>query len=334
MKFYKALNKQEFSSGDYSIVPIRMEDRFAIMKWRNEQVYHLRQDKPLTEKDQEEYFQFVVANLFEQEKPKQILFSFLKEGVLIGYGGLVHINWIDRNAEISFIMDTTLEEDNFELNWIRFLNLLEEVAWSQLNLHKIYTYAFDLRSRLYDALEKAGFAIDAVLKEHCFFGSEFKKVKIHSKFNKGEELRYAEITDFQTTYGWANNSEVRKFSFNKNKITLKEHANWFFTTLENPKCEYYLLEVNGTPAGSIRFDIEEDEVAKISYLLDPNFTGKGLGTFLLKEGVKFLKKNRPSIRKVYGHVFKKNIGSIKIFEKLSFQEVSNYSSELKYEKII
>ena len=31
----------------FSIVPIRMEDRYDIMKWRNEQIYHLRQNKPL-----------------------------------------------------------------------------------------------------------------------------------------------------------------------------------------------------------------------------------------------------------------------------------------------
>ena len=49
MQSYKVLNKQVFKSGVFSIVPIRFEDRIDIMKWRNEQMYHLRQDKPLTE---------------------------------------------------------------------------------------------------------------------------------------------------------------------------------------------------------------------------------------------------------------------------------------------
>jgi hypothetical protein len=43
MSSYKVLNKQVFSSGNFSIVPIRIEDRFEIMKWRNEQIYYLRQ---------------------------------------------------------------------------------------------------------------------------------------------------------------------------------------------------------------------------------------------------------------------------------------------------
>ena len=77
------------------------------MRWRNEQMYHLRQSKPLTEADQDRYFDEVVSQLFDQEQPEQILFSFLEGEKCIGYGGLVHINWGDRNAEVSFIMDTS-----------------------------------------------------------------------------------------------------------------------------------------------------------------------------------------------------------------------------------
>ena len=57
-----------------------MKDRLAIMKWRNEQMYHLRQDKPLTEKSQEYYFKTSIAPLFDQDNPSQILFSYFKNG--------------------------------------------------------------------------------------------------------------------------------------------------------------------------------------------------------------------------------------------------------------
>lgn len=181
MNSYRVLNKQLFSSGEYSIVPIRMEDRYPIMKWRNEQIYHLRQPRPLTEKDQDNYFNSVVSNLFEQEQPNQILYSFLKNGKLIGYGGLVHINWVDKNAEISFLMKTSQEEENFEVNWTVFLKLIEEVAFKELKMHKIYVFAFDLRPHLYDVLEKSDFFKDAVLKDHCFFKRQFIDVVIHSK---------------------------------------------------------------------------------------------------------------------------------------------------------
>ena len=183
MPQFRCLKQQEYTFGDYSIVPIRYEDRFCIMKWRNEQLYHLRQARPLTEDDQQRYFDNVVSKLFDNPKPDQILFSYLGKGVCIGYGGLVHINWIDRNAEISFIMDTLLESEHFQKHWSNWLTMLKEVAFDDLGLHKIYTYAFDLRPHLYSALENNGFTREATLKEHCLFQGEFKDVVIHSIWN-------------------------------------------------------------------------------------------------------------------------------------------------------
>lgn len=183
MNTYKVLNDQVFSAGRYALVPIRFEDRYDIMQWRNEQMYHLRQAKLLTQEDQDAYFENVVAKLFDQEQPNQILFSFLEDGHCIGYGGLVHINWIDRNAEISFIMDTSLEKDRFQEIWETYLKLIEEVAFHGLSLHKIYTYAFDLRPRLYVIFEYVGFNLDARLREHHLFYDKFIDVVIHSKFN-------------------------------------------------------------------------------------------------------------------------------------------------------
>ena len=174
MPKYICLQHQEQHLGDYSIVPLRYEDRFSIMRWRNEQIYHLRQAHPLTEEDQQRYFDNVVAKLFDNPKPDQILFSYLEKGVCIGYGGLVHINWIDRNAEISFIMDTQLENEHFAEHWSNYLTMLKELSFSDLNLHKIYTYAFDLRPHLYTMLEKNGFVREASLKEHCFFEDKYK----------------------------------------------------------------------------------------------------------------------------------------------------------------
>jgi len=184
MSFYKVLNKQVFSLGEYSIVPIRMEDRYDIMQWRNEQMYHLRQAEPLTKSKQNAYFENVVAKLFEQEQPNQLLFSFLKGEECIGYGGLVHINWTDKNAEISFIMETELEKQSFEKYWGLFLDLIEQVAFYELKLHKIFVYAFDLRPHLFKAIETKNFIKEAILEEHCLYDEKFIDVIIHSKFSK------------------------------------------------------------------------------------------------------------------------------------------------------
>jgi RimJ/RimL family protein N-acetyltransferase len=181
MRSYKFLQQQIFQLEKYKIVPIRHKDRFKIMIWRNEQIYHLRQNKSLTKKDQENYFNTVVNELFNQKQPNQILFSYLDGDTCIGYGGLVHINWLDRNAEISFIMDTKLEKEYFQIHWHNFLFLLEQVAFRELNLHKIFVFVFDLRPHLYDVLKEFDYYNEARLKEHYLFDNEFIDALIFSK---------------------------------------------------------------------------------------------------------------------------------------------------------
>ena len=187
MKFpikYNCLIQNEFINGNYKIVPLRYEDRIDIMKWRNEQMYHLRQGETLTIESQEIYFKEMVASLFKQEKPGQLLFSYLNNDKCIGYGGLVHINWIDKNAEISFIMNTELEEEKFQLHWSNYLQMIESVGFSELGFHKLYVYAFDLRPHLYKVLLDSNYFRDAILKEHCYFKDQFLDVIIHSKLKQ------------------------------------------------------------------------------------------------------------------------------------------------------
>lgn len=181
---YKCLRDNNFSNGEFNLVPIRGKDRYLIMQWRNDQTYHLRQSKQLTATDQDSYFSNVVSKLFTEDHPSQLLFSYLHHENCIGYGGLVRIDWKNRHAEISFIMDTSLEKDQFEFHWKTYLALIEEVAFRQINLHKIYTHAYDLRPRLYDALEESGYRCEARLLEHCYFGEKFIDVVVHAKVVK------------------------------------------------------------------------------------------------------------------------------------------------------
>ena len=184
MHSYKSLNRQTFSVGDYLFVPIRYQDKYLIMNWRNEQIYHLRQKTLLTEQSQDVYFANVVKPLFEQEKPDQLLFSYLKNGECIGYGGLVHINWTDSNAELSFLISTKLESDEFELHYSNYLKFINNLICEELSLHKVYSYAFDLRPNLYSVFEKNNFQFEARLREHILFQGKFIDVVIHSLIKK------------------------------------------------------------------------------------------------------------------------------------------------------
>ena len=183
MNKYICLNKQIYQNSEFSIIPIRFSDKYKILKWRNEQIFHLRQSKILTREDQDFYFSNVINKIFQEINPTQILFSFLKNGKCVGYGGLVHINWIDSNAEISFLIDTKLQNDSFDEFWTNYLELIELVAFEDLRLHKIYTFAFDLRKNLYNVLERNKFNLECRFKEHIFFENTYIDAVVHSKIN-------------------------------------------------------------------------------------------------------------------------------------------------------
>lgn len=321
---YKCLNKNSFSKDVYSLVPIRYEDRFEIMKWRNEQIYHLRQSKPLTEENQEYYFKNVVDNLFEQEKPDQILFSYLHEDKCIGYGGLVHINWIDKNAEISFIINTELEENYFEFHWVTYLSLIEQVGFNELNFHKIYTFAFDLRPHLYKAVEKAGFQREAQLKEHYLWDGKFIDAIIHSKLNHCLSFRLATINDLELYYNWANDEQVRLQSYNSQSIDLKSHKEWFNQKINDPNSFFYICENQYfIPIGQVRIEKQKDENrAIIGVSLDKQFRGQGLANKILQGAIKEFKLVQPQCI-IEAYIKNTNIASINSFISVGFKLVNN-----------
>lgn len=328
---YKVLNQNIFKKGNYSILPIRYEDRVDIMKWRNEQVYHLRQSVLLTTESQDIYFRKTVADLFNQKAPVQLLFSLLENGVLVGYGGLVHINWVDRNAEISFIMNTDFEKDHFEKYWSIYLDLIENVGFNHLNFNKLFTYAFDLRPHLYPVLEKNGYRKEAELEEHCFFDNEYRSVIIHSKLKRHIYLREARDFDVDVTYAWANNENTRRYSFNQEVIKEEEHINWFENKLKDSNCFYYLCKTEGKDIGSIRFDLKEG-VAVISYLVSPDLYGCGYGKKILELGEEKIRLNQ-EVSEIIGYVLPQNIASCKIFAKLDYVQETE-KDYLKYVKKI
>jgi len=177
---YRCLQKHSFRHGDYEIVPIRHEDIFKIMKWRNEQLHILRQDHILTEEEQENYYRNVIVPSFSQEKPKQILFSFLEKGVCIGYGGLVHIDWESRRGEVSFLMETERSKDEakYRKDFTDFLSLIKQVA-KDLRFHRLHSELFDIRPLHQELLESLGFQREGRMKEHIFVHGQYVDSIIH-----------------------------------------------------------------------------------------------------------------------------------------------------------
>lgn len=165
---YHLLPEESIRLGEYSLVTIRHMDMQAIRRWRNDQIEYLRQRFPLSETQQERYWEQQVFPSFQQVQPPHILFSFLRGKHCIGYGGLVHIDWCARRAEVSFLLETSRSENalTFQNEFSLYLKLLCPLAFRHLKLHRLQTETYDLRPLVLKVLEQVGFQQEGRLREH------------------------------------------------------------------------------------------------------------------------------------------------------------------------
>ncbi|WP_448699652.1 UDP-2,4-diacetamido-2,4,6-trideoxy-beta-L-altropyranose hydrolase [Mucilaginibacter sp. AW1-3] len=147
-------------------------------------------------------------------------------------------------------------------------------------------------------------------------------------------LRKANINDIEKTFAWANNTDIRKFFYNKEAIPYDVHKKWFVSKLQSADCFYYVGEYENNLFGSIRFDVKGN-VATISYLIDPAYQNKGLGTILLKKGLNVLLEEADiDIHVIEGEVLAENSASVKVFKKLGYNVTSTTTDIVKFVKII
>ncbi len=156
-------------------------------------------------------------------------------------------------------------------------------------------------------------------ENQCLFGdSDTRLIKIFNQIldRKNLVLRRAEPADLDITFKWASDSNVRAFSFSKQIISYEEHKQWFDKKLIDKSCVFLMAYYGNEIIGNVRFDIEEGK-AIISYLLDPVYHGRGLGTAVLSSGLEYLSREN-AIIEFSGLVMKQNLPSIKAFERLGF----------------
>lgn len=185
MMSYLCLHQQTFSLNDYKIVPIRHEDIFDIMRWRNEQIRYLRQNEPLTKEQQELYYQTVLLPSFSEKHPKQILVSFLHKDVCIGYGGIVHIDWVALRGEVSFLVETqrSLNPELYRQDFSNFLKLIKQLAFNDLHFHRLHGETYDIRPLHIEILESQGFVREGRMKEHILADGDYVDAIIHGCLN-------------------------------------------------------------------------------------------------------------------------------------------------------
>ena len=182
---YSCLKRNILVNEEFQIKPISKNDIESIRLWRNMQMDVLRQKKAITRSEQINYFDNVMLPLFSHECPSQIIFSYFKGETLIGYGGLVHISWEDKRSEMSFLVNPKFlsNSETYEEYFSKFINLIREVNFSILGFRKLFTETYCHRYFHISILERNGFELEGVLRDHVIINNKYFNSLIHSIIN-------------------------------------------------------------------------------------------------------------------------------------------------------
>jgi UDP-2,4-diacetamido-2,4,6-trideoxy-beta-L-altropyranose hydrolase len=130
-------------------------------------------------------------------------------------------------------------------------------------------------------------------------------------------LRPAAEADMELFWGWASDPTVRKNCYNPDPIALDDHKKWFSAKLASEDTLMLVIELNGIPAGQIRYDRCGD-TASVGFSIDSRFRGLGLGKKLIEQSLMsaFAALN---VRYIRAEVFQTNTVSRLAFLKTGFE---------------
>ncbi len=169
------------SEGPYTLVELRHADIQTLRDWRNRQIDVLRQKHPLSEEDQERWFEEIVLPTHATEEPRFLLVSILLDEAFVGYGGLTNIDWEHRRAEVSFLVDPerVANPELYRDDFTSFLAFLQKWAFGTLELNRLFTETYAFRDDHIEILESAGFVDEGRLRQHVRVDGEFTDSILH-----------------------------------------------------------------------------------------------------------------------------------------------------------
>jgi RimJ/RimL family protein N-acetyltransferase len=132
-------------------------------------------------------------------------------------------------------------------------------------------------------------------------------------------FRKPTLDDMLLFFKWANDPEVRKYSYNSKPIDLENHKKWFESALKNETCVIYVFQNQyKEDVGQVRMQKQNDAEALIGISIASEHRGKGYANEMLTLAVdSFLRDNEGFL--INAFIKENNLSSKKSFEKAGFQ---------------
>jgi RimJ/RimL family protein N-acetyltransferase len=138
--------------------------------------------------------------------------------------------------------------------------------------------------------------------------------------------RFAQESDVDLYYEWANDESVRSNSYNQSKIDYDSHVKWFLKKLLDKNCFFYLFfNKKNEAVGQVRIEKKETETI-IGISIDSNHRGNSYSTEMLKKSCNDYLEKHP-FNKISAYIKIENTSSLKSFEKSGFRDLEEVIME-------
>ena len=139
-------------------------------------------------------------------------------------------------------------------------------------------------------------------------GRGAKRVAERMVGGKSIELRPASAADAEMLHGWRNDERTRRYSFDASAVSFADHLQWLEQCLRDPQRRLLVALEQGVPAGCLRLDLR-DHVAEISFYVNPDRFGEGIGTAILRAARDWALAHLPNVQRLSGAVLESNRAS-------------------------
>ena len=146
------------------------------------------------------------------------------------------------------------------------------------------------------------------------------------------QIRPAVLADISDVFEWRNDDLSIKMAFRSEGVDWDNHVTWFESVLESEKSIILICELVSPASkkiGMVRFDFYDGrKKARVSIILSKPCRAKGYARECLRLSLEKVRADVPSLFEIQAEIKNINVASIRTFESVGFNRISEESRDL------
>ena len=138
-------------------------------------------------------------------------------------------------------------------------------------------------------------------------------------------LRPVNLRDKKMLFEWRNTPFLIKLGSSGKIVTWEEHCRWFNNIFEKKNTILFIIKMDATPVGQVRFDPWAECTYLVSIYLLEEYTGKGIGAVALQKGIELMTQEKTD-KKFIAFIKVGNRASQAVFSKTGFIEYKDFEN--------